>query len=280
MQLTVTDDMDSYQDALGELVMDGKTVALVPTMGALHGGHMALIKQAKELADAVVVSIFVNPKQFGPHEDFAKYPRMLEQDLRAIDEAGATIAYTPGVEDLYPEGFTTGISAGQISTILEGASRPGHFDGVATVVTKLLLRTLPHVAIFGEKDYQQLCVIRRIARDLDLTVDIVGAPTVREADGLALSSRNAYLMPQQRAIAPKLHETLRLASHEIKAGKPVLAVLEQGVAVLDAAGFKVDYLELRENDTLDKIEQWQGDARLLVAATLGTTRLIDNIEMD
>ncbi len=280
MQLTVTTDMESYQEALGDLTIEGKTVALVPTMGALHAGHLALIKQAKELADAVAVSIFVNPKQFGPNEDFAKYPRTMEADLKALDEAGAAIAYTPDPEDLYPEGYSTTVSPGAIGAILEGKFRPGFFDGVATVVTKLILRTLPHYAIFGEKDYQQLCVIRSVIDDLDIATEIVGAPIVRESDGVAMSSRNSYLSLSDRALAPKIYKTLKLVSQEIKAGKSIQTVLDQGIAVLTSAGFKVDYLELRTNDTLDEISEFDGDARLLVAATLGTTRLIDNVEVD
>jgi len=277
MQLTVTEDMESYQEALGTLALDGKTVALVPTMGALHAGHMGLIQAASELADAVAVSIFVNPKQFGPNEDFAKYPRMLERDLELLDEAGVAIAYTPSVEDLYQDGFSTIVSPGSIGAILEGHFRPGFFDGVATVVTKLLLRTLPHVAVFGEKDYQQLCVIRRIASDLDIAVDIIGLPTVREADGLAMSSRNAYLSPEQRAVAPKLYEALQRIRHTISSGAPINEAIAEGIAALTQVGFKVDYLELRETDTLEVMETLDGEARLLAAAWLGATRLIDNI---
>ena len=278
MQLSVSQDMESYQEALGAMALDGKTVALVPTMGALHAGHIALVEEAKKIADEVAVSIFVNPKQFAPNEDFAKYPRTLERDLQLLDEAGVAIVYTPTPEDLYPEGYSTIVSAGPIGAILEGKFRPGFFDGVATVVTKLLLRTLPHVAVFGEKDYQQLCVIRRIVADLDLAVDIVGLPTVRESDGLAMSSRNAYLTPDQRAVAPKLYEALQRIRHNISsAGAPVSEAIEQGIAALTQVGFKVDYLELRETDTLETMETLDGEARLLVAAWLGTTRLIDNI---
>ncbi len=278
MQLTVSQDMESFQEALGELAMDGKTVALVPTMGALHAGHIALVKEAKELADVVAVSIFVNPKQFGPNEDFLRYPRTLERDLQLLDEAGVTLVYTPTVEDLYPEGFSTIVSAGPIGAMLEGTFRTGFFDGVATVVTKLLLRTLPQVAVFGEKDYQQLCVIRRIVRDLDIAVEIFGAETVRESDGLALSSRNAYLSAQQRSIAPKLFETLEavaddLISEEVSKDE----ALAKGIDRLTEFGFRVDYLELRKEDTLEALETLDTEARLLVAAWLGNTRLIDNI---
>lgn len=281
MQLTVARDMDSLQDALAELVLAGKRIALVPTMGALHDGHVSLVRQAQELADAVVVSIFVNPTQFGPNEDFTKYPRMLESDIKKMDEARVAIVYAPEPDDLYPVGYSTSVSAGALATILCGRFRPGHFDGVATIVTKLLLRTLPHVAVFGEKDYQQLCIIRRVASDLDIAIDIVGAPTVREADGLAMSSRNAYLSEKERAIAPKLHEVLQTVGNALRsASVPVKAALDQGIAALKKAGFEVDYLELREPDTLEAMEQFESPARLLAAAWLGKTRLIDNIEVE
>ena len=279
MQITVTRDMESYQEALAELALDGKSIALVPTMGALHAGHISLMQQAAQLADAVVATIFVNPKQFVPNEDFANYPRTMEADLQKLDEAGVAIVYTPQADDLYPEGFSTKVSAGEIGNILEGKSRPGFFDGVATVVTKLLLRTLPHVALFGEKDYQQLCVIRRIANDLDIGVEIVGGATVRETDGLAMSSRNAYLTQDERRTAPKLHETLQQTGNAIASGISIQSALNQGIAALTKAGFKPDYLELRDTDTLDAMERYEPPARLLVAAWLGNTRLIDNIEI-
>jgi len=279
--MQIARDSEKLQQALLELAQAGKRVALVPTMGALHAGHMSLIRLGQEVADAVVVSIFVNPKQFGPNEDFAKYPRMLEADLRKCDEAGTAVAYAPPLEDLYPEDFSTNVSTGELSKILEGASRPGHFDGVATVVTKLLLRTLPHVAIFGEKDYQQLCVIRRVVADLDIPVEIIGAPTMREVDGLAMSSRNVYLSGEERALAPKLYETLIHVGSAIARGDlPVAKAVAAGVAQLNSLGYNVDYLELREEDTLAPIERFEGPARLLVAARLGNTRLIDNIRVE
>jgi len=278
MQLTVSRDAENLQKALLELAQAGRRVALVPTMGALHAGHMSLIRLGLELADAVVVSIFVNPKQFGPNEDFARYPRMLEADLRKVEEAGAAVAYAPSVEDLYPQGFDSSVSAGELGRILEGASRPGHFDGVATVVTKLLLRTLPHIAIFGEKDYQQLCVIRRVVADLDIPVEIIGAPTLRAPDGLAMSSRNGYLSSEERQLAPKLYETLTHVGSAISKNElPVAKALAAGVAQLTSLGYKVDYLELRDEDSLQPIERFKDSARLLVAAKLGNTRLIDNI---
>ncbi len=280
MQLTISRDMESLQQALSGYAMDGKRIALVPTMGALHSGHQALIAQARELADIVVVSIFVNPKQFGPNEDFSKYPRMLEADVKKAGEAGASLVYAPDASDLYPEGFTTSISAGALGTILEGKFRPGHFDGVATVVAKLLLRVLPHIALFGEKDYQQLCVIQRMVNDLDISVEIAGVETVREPDGLALSSRNAYLTPEERKTAPQLHKALQITADAIRAGNPVKASLDKAIAALTASGFRVDYLELRSEYTLDEMTAYAPPARLLVAATLGATRLIDNIALE
>ncbi|MDE3060868.1 MAG: pantoate--beta-alanine ligase [Pseudomonadota bacterium] len=281
MQLTIARDMDSLQEALALLARHGKRVGLVPTMGALHDGHLSLIRRAQEEADAAVVSIFVNPKQFGPNEDFSKYPRMVEADIRKAEEAGAAVVYAPPPEDLYPEGFSTAVSTGELGTILEGKTRTGHFDGVATVVTKLLLRVLPHVAIFGEKDYQQLCVIQRLVADLDIPVEIVGAATVREKDGLALSSRNAYLSPQERAIAPMIYEVLNHVGAAITHDQlPVAAALAQGTAALNKSGFRVDYLELRREDTLEPMERFEPPARLLAAAWLGATRLIDNIALE
>lgn len=276
MQFTIARDMESLQEALGGLLRAGKRLALVPTMGALHAGHSSLIELAKNEADAVVTSIFVNPKQFAPNEDFDKYPRSLEADIEVIRKAGGSIVYAPSSEDLYPEGFTTSVSAGALGDMLEGQFRPGFFNGVATVVAKLLLRTLPHIAVFGEKDYQQLCVIRRVVEDLDIGVEIIGAPTVREPDGLAMSSRNAYLSQAERASAPMLYEILGHVGKSISGGSPVKSALAQGTAGLTKAGFKVDYLELRDADTLEPVQN-ADNARLLAAAWLGKTRLIDNI---
>ena len=279
MQLTkIARTMESLQEALAELALAGKTVALVPTMGALHAGHIHLVEQAKEHADAVVLYIFVNPKQFGANEDFSSYPRTLDSDVKKAEEAGVAIVYAPPPEDVYPAGFSTSVSVGALGTVLEGATRPGHFDGVATVLAKMFMRVLPHVAVFGEKDYQQLCVIRRFAADHDFPIEIVGVPTVREADGLAMSSRNVYLSAQERSVAPKLHEVLQSIA-DVIASRAIAAqpVLEQGIASLTKAGFVVDYLELRDADTLERVDNAQAPARLLVAARLGTTRLIDNI---
>ncbi len=278
--LVVVHDVESLQEALASLAKEGKRLALVPTMGALHAGHMSLIKLASDYADAVAVSIFVNPSQFGKGEDFDKYPRMLSADIKKSDDAGASIVYAPSVEDMYPTGYATSVAVGGMDEILCGRFRPGHFSGVATVVAKLLLRTLPHVAVFGEKDYQQLCVIRRMAEDLDIPVEIIGAPTMREGDGLALSSRNAYLTDDERKLAPKVFETLTRAANRIKAGGAVKDALAEGMAALTAAGFRVDYLELRSEDELKEMHDISEPSRLLVAAWLGKTRLIDNIAVE
>lgn len=281
MQLTIAKDTPALRKELTALVKAGKRIALVPTMGALHDGHLALVETARQHADAVVASIFVNPMQFGPNEDFAKYPRMLEADIQKLDKAGAAVAYTPSVEDMYPERFATHVSMGDMGKILCGVSRPNHFDGVATVVAKLLLRTLPHVAVFGEKDYQQLCIVQRLAFDLDIPVQIIGMPTVREKDGLAMSSRNAYLTKEERAVAPQLHQELIKTAARL-AGNPaaISDALKDGIANLTSAGFKVDYLELRASGTLAALDVFQPPARLLVAAWLGKTRLIDNMALE
>lgn len=258
---------------------NGERVGLVPTMGALHAGHLALVAAAQAQCRRVVVSIFVNPKQFGPREDFTAYPRPEGDDLAKLTAAGADLAFIPTVAEMYPEGFTTTISLGGPTEPLEGAHRPGHFDGVATVVAKLLTQTAPDAAFFGEKDYQQLLVVRRMARDLDLPVEVVGVPTVREPDGLALSSRNAYLSPEERRIAPTLNRVMREAGAAIAEGSGTAAALERAVTQLSAAGFEVDYLELRDAETLTRLTAapWSRSARLLAAAHLGRTRLIDNI---
>lgn len=272
-------DFEILQQALLDLAQDGKKIALVPTMGALHAGHGSLISKARENADAVVVSIFVNPTQFAPTEDLAQYPRTLDDDVKLAEKMGAEIIYAPSVEDMYPEGFSSKISAGEISTILCGKFRVGHFDGVATVVTKLLLRIMPHVAIFGMKDYQQLCVIERVIEDLDIPIEIIAAPTIREADGLALSSRNRYFSEEERKTAPFLYETLVRVAKEMKYSS-VADSLAKGIADLTSHGFKVEYLELCDSISLAPLSELAEDARLLVAAWLGKTRLIDNIAVE
>ena len=256
----------------------GLRVALVPTMGALHAGHLALVTEGLRQADRVVVSIFVNPKQFGPSEDFSRYPRQEAEDCEKLATAGAHLLFAPQVDDVYPPGFATTVSVDSLAQYLCGQFRPGHFTGVATVVSKLLLQALPDVALFGEKDYQQLLVIRRLVRDLDIPVRVVGVQTVREADGLALSSRNQYLSAAERAAAPAIHRTLRAAAVALKAGAPATPLLAEAETSLLAAGFaRVDYLELRHEETLAALDRSALGARLFVAAWLGKTRLIDNL---
>lgn len=261
----------------------GARVALVPTMGALHQGHIALVEAARRHADKVVASIFVNPRQFGANEDLSRYPRRELQDARMLADAGCAALWLPAVDEMYPAGFATTITVGGVSEGLDGAARPGHFDGVATVVTKLFNQVQPDIALFGEKDWQQLAIIRRMARDLDLThphaTRILGVPTVREADGLAMSSRNKYLTPEERAAAPAMNRAMREAAARIAAGEPVAAALAALQSAILAAGFaRVDYAELRDAATLEALDPWDGrPARLLVAAHMGKARLIDNI---
>jgi pantoate--beta-alanine ligase len=253
-------------------------VGLVPTMGALHRGHLALVEAARRDCRRVVASLFVNPKQFGPREDFTAYPRDEAADLAKFREGGIDLVFAPTVEEMYPSGFVTSVRLGGIGEVLEGAHRAGHFDGVATVVSKLLLQCLPDTAYFGEKDYQQLLVVRRMARDLDIPVRVEGVPTVREPDGLALSSRNIYLSPQERQIAPFLHRVLNDTAAAIAATPDTIAAnLQKGIAVLRQAGFVPDYLEMRDAADLSPMTALDRPARLLAAARLGRTRLIDNI---
>ena len=255
-------------------------VALVPTMGALHDGHMALVAEAKKHADKVVASIFVNPAQFGEGEDFGRYPRREAEDAAMLEAGGCDLLWAPSVGDIYPKGFATTISVSGVSDRWEGEARPGHFDGVATVVAKLLLSVRPDTAIFGEKDFQQLAVIRRMVADLGLLVEIVGVPTVREPDGLALSSRNAYLSEEERRRAVALPNALNAARQAILGGTPVPTALQQGKQALVDAGFlKIDYLALVDAVTLEPLAEPAGEMRLIAAAVIGTTRLIDNLSI-
>ncbi|NVD44620.1 pantoate--beta-alanine ligase [Qipengyuania atrilutea] len=260
----------------------GETVALVPTMGALHEGHLTLMRRAKEEADRVAASIFVNPKQFGAGEDLDAYPRQLQRDSELLESEGVDLLWAPPVEAVYPAGFATTVSVGEVSEELCGASRPGHFDGVATVVCKLLNQVRPDLAFFGEKDWQQLAVIRRMARDLDLVLPyadaIRGVPIVREADGLAMSSRNAYLSESDRAKAAVLPAAMKQAVEAIARGADVASALEALRARLLEGGFEsVDYAEWRDGDSLAPLDRQDANARLFVAARIGGTRLIDNM---
>lgn len=276
--LPVVRSVDDLRTQVSAWHRDGKTVALVPTMGALHDGHLALVRRARELADRVVSSVFVNPTQFAPHEDFDRYPRDEAGDSGKLASAGCHLLYAPTVRAMYPEGFATTISVGGPSEGLCGTFRPQMFGGVALVVTKLFLQAQPDVAVFGEKDYQQLMVIRRFARDLDIPVRVEGLPTVREADGLAMSSRNAYLSADERARAPELNRALLDAASALAGGAEAATVLEAVRARITAAGFgSIDYVELRDADTLAPVTRVERPARLLAAAWMGKARLIDNV---
>lgn len=248
-------------------------------MGALHAGHMALVAEAKLAADRVVVSIFVNPKQFGPNEDLAKYPRKEQVDSRLLSDGGVDLLWLPPVEVMYPEGHSTNIAVAGVSAPLDGASRPGHFDGVATVVAKLFNQVKPDIALFGEKDFQQLAVIRRMVADLDFDVEVRGVPTQRDDDGLALSSRNVYLMPEDRAAAVALPRALGVAAKAIEKGEDSDTALATARASLEAAGFEIDYVELADAETLGAPVTGK-PRRLLAAARIGGTRLIDNIPVE
>lgn len=255
----------------------GETVALVPTMGALHAGHLSLARLAMERADRCIVSIFVNPTQFGPGEDFGTYPRSLESDVAQLGGLGVPAVFTPDPSQMYPEGFCTTIAlGGPAEAGLEDRFRPTHFAGVATVVAKLLIQSMPDLAVFGEKDFQQLAVIRRLAVDLDLPTLILGAPTLREADGLAMSSRNIYLSAEERRTAPLLRATLGHAAEAIAGGGEPGAAIERACETIEQGGFRLDYLEFRDAASLGPAVRGQA-ARLLVAARLGRTRLIDNV---
>ena len=255
-------------------------VGFVPTMGALHEGHLSLVRLARTRADRGVASVFVNPTQFGPNEDFDAYPRDEARDAGLLESAGCHLLYAPSVAEMYPPGASTTVTVAGVSEPLDGQARPGHFAGVATVVTKLLNQCAPDVAVFGEKDFQQLAVIRRLVRDLDLAVEIVGGPTARADDGLALSSRNAYLSEAERPVAARLNAVLREVLARVRAGEPVAAAEQAAVAALLAAGFrKVDYVEARVPETLERLGPGpaSGPVRVLGAAHLGRTRLIDNL---
>jgi pantoate--beta-alanine ligase len=278
-RVEIVRDVTSLGARLAEWRRAGETFGLVPTMGALHAGHISLVHEAKKHARRVVMSIFVNPAQFAPSEDFCSYPRTFEADAALFAAAEGDLIFAPSGEVMYGEGFATTITlAGPAAVGLEDRFRPTHFAGVATIVAKLLNQCRPDVAMFGEKDYQQLKVVTRMARDLDFEAEILGVPTVRDADGLALSSRNVFLSAKERALAPCLYAALRRCAHDINGGVVIETALDAAQAILAAAGFVTDYFEARHAETLGPIASpGEGPIRLLAAARLGTTRLIDNI---
>lgn len=276
--LPVARDVPALRRAVNAWRAQGLKVCLVPTMGALHEGHLSLVRAAKARCDRVAASLFVNPKQFAPHEDFERYPRDEAGDSAMLASAGCDLLFAPERAAMYPDGFATSVIVANVSTPLEGEFRPHFFGGVATVVTKLLLQCLPDAAFFGEKDYQQLLVIKTLARDLDIPVEIVGCETVRESDGLAMSSRNAYLSPDERRIAARLNVIMREAIAAVRNGDAITDVEAEAAQKIAAAGFTcVDYLAIRAADTLAPVNDLSQPARILAAAWLGKTRLIDNM---
>jgi len=280
--MIVIDRIAALRECVRQWRAQGERVGLVPTMGSLHDGHMSLLTAARQHADRVIVTVFVNPLQFGPGEDFERYPRTPSEDETLLREAGCDLLFAPAVREIYPDGSGTSatrVTVEPLAGILEGEVRPGHFDGVATVVAKLFGIVQPDVAVFGEKDYQQLAVIRRMTADLDIPVEIIGAPTVRSADGLAMSSRNRYLTEAERAVAPRIHATLREAARRIEAGEDVAALSAWGMAALRDAGLAPDYFEVRDAATLLEPAPQTRELVVLTAARLGKARLIDNLRV-
>jgi pantoate--beta-alanine ligase len=274
-------DIDALRQRVRSWKKAGLSVALVPTMGALHRGHIVLMERAHAMADRVIATIFVNPTQFGPNEDFAAYPRKEAQDFDMLDKAGVHVLFAPTPLTMYPPGFATSVRLSGLSDVLCGPLRPGHFDGVATVVAKLFLQAQADVALFGEKDFQQLVVIKRFTADLNIPVDVIGVPTVREADGLALSSRNAYLTAAERAQAPALFAAITAAASDIAKGANSITATDTAQRAILAAGFRsIDYVEARTADTLALLEPGQRSGRVFAAAYLGRARLIDNVEIE
>ncbi len=275
----VVKDISEARCAVRALRLAGRSVGLVPTMGALHEGHRSLMRVAAGRCDAVAVTIFVNPRQFGPAEDLAAYPRPIREDLAACEAEGVAIVFTPEVATMYPPGATTAVHVAGLTEGLCGAHRPGHFDGVATIVTKLFNILPADAAFFGEKDYQQLQVIRRFVADLNIPIEIVGCPTVREADGLALSSRNVYLSAEHRAQAPALHRAMQAAAARVAKGERDVAVLSAAMRaeILAAGPFSIDYVEIVDADSLAPLARVDRPARICLAVRIGGTRLIDNL---
>ena len=258
----------------------GQTIGLIPTMGALHNGHLSLIKLAQEKCDRVIATIFVNPRQFLPNEDFDEYPRNEESDIQKLIEMGVDLLFAPKAPEMYQPDASTTVVISKLTDCLCATSRPGFFDGVGTVVTKLLIQALPDLAIFGEKDYQQLLVIKRLTRDLDIPVEIIGAPTIRGADGLAVSSRNVFLSQTNRETASRVFELLKKTATAIAQGNDVLVACEEARSELILAGFsEIDYFEARHSETLELIQNFENNGRLFAAVWLGSTRLIDNLEI-
>ncbi len=279
-KFAVARSVSELRGELGRWRATGDTIALVPTMGGLHEGHLALVHAARAQFRRVVATIFINPMQFEDSADLACYPSDIERDAELLSKAGADLLFLPAVGEMYPPGFATTVGVAGLTDCLCGAARPGHFDGVSTVVSKLLCQATPDAAFFGEKDYQQLLVVRRVVRDLDIPVRIECVATVRADDGLALSSRNFNLSREERALAPSLYRILSGVAQALAPGGPAPAALEDGREALKSAGFaRVDYLELRDGETLAKLERARPPARLFVAARLGATRLIDNISV-
>lgn len=277
-RLETVDRVQTLRRRVAKWREDGETVGLVPTMGALHEGHLSLVKLSLEQTDRTIVTIFVNPKQFAPGEDLDRYPRDDDGDRAKLSELGIDLIYSPAQDEMYPSDFSTRIEVGGLTDGLCGASRPHFFGGVATVVSKLLLQALPDVAIFGQKDYQQLLVIKRMVRDLNIPVSIVGGPIVREEDGLAMSSRNQYLTPEQRRTAPVLYQTIAGATEDLANGRTIEESLEAAVARLESSGFEIDYLQVCNAYDLTPMDGHVSDqARIFAAAMLGGTRLIDNL---
>lgn len=275
----ITRTLKDLRKIVGKWREKGERVALVPTMGALHAGHLTLVKLAAKKADRVVVSIFVNPTQFAPHEDLARYPRDEAGDVAKLHSAGCDLVWAPTVAEMYPEGFSTSVKPGSAAMALEGEFRPHHLAGVATVCCKLFGQVMPDIAIFGEKDFQQLAVLRQMVRDLNLPLKLIGAPTKREKDGLALSSRNAYLSQKERAIAPALQAAIAELAAEVGKGVDIKSAIETAKRNVRNAGFsKIDYIAVADAETLDPVETLGGrPLRVLAAAWLGKTRLIDNV---